>query len=81
MNIDGQKFLKFGDIEFEKRRLYSSKSPIDVSDVNIDSIVICDKFPCSKKSFKYLIVYKNNEESMLYVLFPKLSRYLRTKNF
>ena len=71
-----KKFLKFGDIEFEKRRLHTFKSPIDVSDVNIDSIVICDKFPCTKK-----FVYKNNEESMLYALFPKLRRYLRTKTF
>ena len=73
-----KEFLKFGYTEFGKRRLHSSKNPIHVSDVNIERIVICDEFPCTKKSSKYLIVYKNNEEvTTLCVLFPKLSGYLK----
>ena len=44
-----KKFLKLGDVEIEKRKFPSSKSPIYVGNVNIDKIVMSDEFPCTKK--------------------------------
>ena len=34
----GRKTLKFGNVEIEKQRFYSSKSPIDLDDVINDKI-------------------------------------------
>ena len=46
-----QKFLKLGDVETEKWKFPSSKSPIDVGDVNTDKIVMSDEFLCTKRMF------------------------------
>ena len=49
--------LKLGDVEIEKRKFPSSKSPIDYSNVNIDKIIMSDEFPSTKKGSKYFIGY------------------------
>ena len=46
-----KEFLKLGDVEIEKRKSPSSKSPIDYSDINIDKITMSDEFPSTKKGF------------------------------
>ena len=62
----GKEFLKVGDVEIEKQKLYSSKSPINAGDVGIiDRIIISGKFHYTKKGSKYLIGYKNNEDVTL----------------
>ena len=56
-----KQFLKFGDVDCEKRNFHSSKSPIDVGNSNIEKIVRSGKFLCTKKDSKYFVGYKNNE--------------------
>ena len=75
----GKEFLIFGDVKIKKETLYSSKSAVDVDNLNIDKIVIFHVFPCIKRGSKYFISYHNNEVTPLCVLPPKMSGYL--KNF
>ena len=51
--------LKFGNIEIEKRKFDSSKNPADINNVDINKIVISNKFFLCKNSFEYFISYKN----------------------
>ena len=37
--------LKFGDVKFEKREFYSSKSAISIEDVKINKTVISEELP------------------------------------
>ena len=58
--------------EIEKRKFHSFKSAIVIDDVNIDKIVIYEKFLCSKKGSKYSVCYKNNYDvTSLCVLLSK----------
>ena len=66
--------LKFNDIEIQKRKFYSSKSPNTAA----DKIKTSNKFPCGKKSFKYFISYKNDKNVLkLCILLPKRSGYVK----
>lgn len=73
-----KKVLKFNDIEIEKRKFYSSKSPTTVDDIDIDKITTSNKFPCGKKSFKYFISYKNDKNVLpLCILLPEWRGYVK----
>ena len=50
-----KKILKLGEIETKKQKFHSSKSPIAIVDVDIDKILISDKF-------QYFFGYKNDEK-------------------
>ena len=70
--------LKFNDIEIQKRKFYSSKSPTTADDIDIDKITTSNMFPCGKKSFKYFISYKNDKNVLkLCILLPKRSGYVK----
>ena len=51
--------LSFGQIEIEKYKFHYFKYLINISNVNIDKILISNKV--SKKYFKYFICYKDDE--------------------
>ena len=68
----GKEFLKFGDVEAEKRKFHSSKNSIYAGDVIITKIEISDEFPCTKKAYKYFVGYQNNEVTPFCVLLPKM---------
>ena len=53
--------LKFGDIRPNKKEFHKSKQSIDLSLVNVDQIVVSDKFKHSDDDFKYFIGYKEDE--------------------
>ena len=38
----GKELVKFGHVEIETEKFHSSKSPVDMENVSIDKIVICD---------------------------------------
>ena len=50
-----EKTLKFNNIMVNKKEFHKSKQPIDLMSVNVDQIVLSDKFKDSDKGFKYLI--------------------------
>ena len=53
-----EKTLKFNNIRDNKKRCHKSKQPIDLMSVNIDQIVVSDKFKHSDEGFKSLITKK-----------------------
>ena len=52
-----EKALKFDNIRVNKEETHKSKQPIDLMSVNIDQIVISDKFKHGDEGFKYSIGY------------------------
>ena len=84
-NIDAaykmsKEHLKFIDVAIEKLRFHSSKiqNPIRINDLDTDEIVISNEFLYTKKAFKCIIGYKNDERVMsLCVLPPEMSGYVR----
>ena len=56
-----EKTLRFNDVILNKKEFHRSKEPIDLFSVNVDQIVVSDKFKHNKKVFKYFIGYQNDE--------------------
>ena len=50
-----EKTLKFNNIRLNKKEFYKSKEPIDLILVNVDQIVVSEKFKYSKEGYKYFI--------------------------
>ena len=48
-------------LKFEKKEFHKSEQPIDVSLVNVDQVVVSDKFKHNDNGFKYIIGYKDGE--------------------
>ena len=52
-----EKTLKFNNIRLNKNESHKFKQSIDLKSVNVDQIVISDKFKHSEDGFKYFIGY------------------------
>ena len=73
-----EKTLKFDNIVVNKKEFHNSKQPIDLGLVNLDQIVISDKFKHSDDGFKYFIGYKEGEiVKPLCIILPQMSGYIR----
>ena len=55
-----EKTLKFDNIRVNKKEFHKSKQRIDL-DLNVNQIVVSDKFKHSDDGFKYFIGYKEGE--------------------
>ena len=53
-----EKTLTFNNIRLNKKEFHKSKEPIDLLSVNVDQIVVSDKFKNNNKGFKYFIGYQ-----------------------
>ena len=53
-----KKILKFDNISVNKKQFHKSKQPIDL---DVDKIVVSDKFKHSDDGFRYFIDYKEGE--------------------
>ena len=60
------KEIMFGDTEVEKDKFHQHKSPISIYDVNVDIIIVSNRVPIGRKSFKYFIGYEAGEKIGLY---------------
>ena len=49
------KILKFNNIALSKRKFSKSKEPIYLLSVNVNQIVVSDKFKHNNEGFKYFI--------------------------
>ena len=58
--MSGKK-LKFDNIRVNKKEFHESKQPVNLDLINVDQIVVSDKFRHNDDSFKYVIVYKEGE--------------------
>ena len=64
-----EKTLKFDNIRFNKKKFHKSKQPIDLISVNVDQIVVSDKFKHREEGSKILLVTKTMKLLNRYVLF------------
>ena len=73
-----EKTLKFNNIRLNKKGFHKSKEPIDVMSVNVDQIVISDKFKHNNVGFKYFIDYKEGGiVKPLCIILPQMSEYIK----
>ena len=73
-----EKTLKFDSIRLNKREFHKSKQPIDLKSVNVDQIVVSDKFKHSDNGFKYFIGNKEGEiVKPLCIILPQMSGYIK----
>ena len=70
--------LKFDNIRVDKKELHNSKQPINLDLVNVDQIVISDKFKHNDDGFKYFIGYKEGETVKSFqIVLPQMSGYTK----
>ena len=73
-----EKTLKINNIRVNKKLFHKSKQPIDLMSVNVNQIVISDKFKHSDEGFKYFIGYQDNEiVKPLCIVLPQMSGYIK----
>ena len=73
-----EKTLKFDNIRVNKKEFHKSKQPIDLKSVNVDQIVVSDKYKHSDDGFKYFIGYKEGEiVKPLCIILPQMTRYMK----
>ena len=73
-----EKTLKFNDIILNKKEFHISKKPIDLFSVNVDQIVVFDKFEQNNKVFKHFIGYQKGEiVKPLCIILPQMSGYIK----
>ena len=73
-----EKTLKFDNIRVNKKEFHKSKQPIDLDLINVDQIVVSDKFKHNDDGFKYFIGYKEGEiVKSLCVILSQMTRYIK----
>ena len=73
-----EKTLRFNNIRLNKKEFHNSKKPIDLLSVNVDQIVVFDKFKHSNEGFKYFIGYQGGEiVKPLCIILPQVSGYIK----
>ena len=69
-----EKTLKFDNIVVNKKEFLKSKQPFNLGLVNVDQIVISDKYKHSDDGFKYFIGYREGEiVKPLCIILPQMS--------
>ena len=62
----------------KKKKIHKSKQPINLSLVNVDQIVVSDKFKHRDGCFKYFITYKEDEiVKPLCIILPQMNTYIK----
>ena len=74
------KNVNFGDKKFKKRGFYKNKKVSQIDDVDVNKILVSKEEPYgTKSSFKYFIVYNDNDVSRpLYIKLSQMTEYVRT---
>ena len=73
-----EKTLKFNNIRLNKKEFHKSKEPIDLMSVNVDQIVVSDKFKHNNEGFKYFIGYQEGEiVKPLCIILPQTGEYIK----
>ena len=70
--------IKFGDKEVNKKEFYPSKQAILLDSVDLDKIVVSNKWKISDTAYKYLCGYLNNDVIQpLCVILPHMNGYIK----
>ena len=73
-----KKTLKFVNIRVNKKEFHKSNQPIDLMSVNVDQIVVSEKFKHNDEGFKYFIGYQEGEiVKPLCIILPQMSGYIK----
>ena len=73
-----KKTLKFNNIRVNKKKFHMSKKAIDLMSVNVNKIVVSDKFNHNEDGFKYFIGYQEGEiVKPLCIILPQMSGYIK----
>ena len=73
-----EKTLKLNNIRVNKKKSDKSKEPIDLMSVNVDQIVVSDKFKHNNEGFKYFIGYQEDGiVKPLWIVLPQMSGYIK----
>ena len=73
-----KKTLKFNNIGVNKKNLYMSKKAIDLISVNVNKIVVSDKFKLNNIVSKYFIGYQKGEiVRPLCIILPQMNGYIK----
>ena len=74
-----EKTLKFDNIRVNKKEFHKSKPPIDLDlIINVDQIVVSDKFKHNDDGFKYFIGYKEGGNvKPLCIILPQMIGYIK----
>ena len=73
-----EKILKFNNIRVNKKDFHKSEKPIDLMSLNVDQIVVSDKFNHNNDGFKYFIGYQKGEiVKPLCIILPQMSGYIK----
>ena len=74
----GEKKLKFNNIRVNKKEFHKSKKGIDLDLINVDQILLSDKFKHSDEGFKCFIGYQEDEIAKpLCVILPQMMGYMK----
>ena len=69
---------KFGDKEVDKKNFYSSKQAISLDSIDLDKIVVSNKWKINETTYKYLCGYLNNDVTQpLCVILPQMHGYIK----
>ena len=72
------KNIKFGDKEINKKEFYSSKRAISLDSVDLDNIVVSNKWKINETTYKYLCWYLNNDVIQPFcVILPQMNGYIK----
>ena len=75
--MDG-KGIKLGDINIDKKEFYSSKHTLFWGDVELDKIVVSNKWKINENTCKYYVRYcKDDLIRPLCVIMPQMSGYIK----
>ena len=73
-----EKTLKFDSIRVNKKEFHKSKKTINLDLVNVDQIIVSDKFKHNNDGFKYFIGYKEGEiVKPLCIILPEMTGYIK----
>ena len=73
-----EKTLKFNNIRLNKKEFHKSKQPINLISVNVDQIVVSDKFKHNNAGFQYFIGYQEGEIlKPLCIILPQMNGYIK----
>ena len=73
-----KKTLKFNNIIVNKKKFHMFKNAIDLMSVNVNKIVVSDKFNHNEDCFKYFIGYQKGEiVKPLCIILPQMSGYIK----
>ena len=65
-------------IRVNRKEYHKSEEPIDLMSVNVDQIVVSDKFKHNNEGFKYFVAYQEGGTvKPLCIILPQISGYIK----